>query len=69
MTGIQIAGLYVVLSFVQALVMARAMNKQNPIEYPKITVLLFTLLGLGATVIFLAGIISASIELFVKGRA
>ena len=69
MTGIQIVGLYFACSFVQALILARAINKRDPMEYPKLTVFLFTLGGIAATATFLAGMVAGGIERFVKGRA
>ena len=60
--------LYVTLSFVQALIVARGVNKMNPIQFPKTTVAAYTLFGPGVTLVLLIGVLSGFIERFVKGK-
>ena len=60
--------LYFFLSFVQALILVRAMNKQWEDRNPVFSVLFITALGPIATLIFLCGVFSAAIDRFVKGE-
>ena len=60
--------IYFSLSFVQALLLARGIDKMHKLENPKTDVFLLTIAGVVATVAFFLGLLAGFVEQVVHGE-